>query len=124
MHVGARSLIAGLSVMLVSGCAALSPIQLGQTAGTIAGAAAVPGLGAPLGALLGTVVGSVFQKEVDKVTEKRERKELTEQFGQDRISSSASLRAARPQGEPIRVWVDEVMRDGDVLTGHFEMRHL
>ncbi len=117
-------LVAGLSLVLVSGCAAISPVQIGQTVGMIGGATAVPGLGAPVGALLGTIVGTIFQKRFDQVTEQRERKELAEQPGTPAVAISQSKPIAPPQGEPVRVWVDEVMRGGNILAGHFEVRRL
>ena len=108
----------------LSGCASFSPVQLGQTAGTIAGAAAVPGLGAPMGAILGSLLGSVFQKKMDRATEQRERVELADQLerGSDRNASEA--RAALPRGEPVRVWVDETVQKGQLMAGHFETRYL
>ena len=115
-------LVGGISLLLVTGCAALSPVQVGQTAGTMVGAVAAPGLGAPLGALLGTLVGKFFQSQVDKVTETRERKELTDQFGSNAQITDATRTAVRNDAAPARAWVDEVERDGQVLAGHFELR--
>ena len=116
--------VAGFSLVLVSGCAAISPVQIGQTVGMIGGATAVPGVGAPVGALLGTIVGTIFQKRVDQETEQRERKELAEQLGTPAVVTSQSKPIAPPQGEPVRVWVDEFMQDGNILAGRFEVRHL
>ncbi len=117
-------LVGGISLLLVTGCAALSPVQVGQTAGTMVGAVAAPGLGAPLGALLGTLVGKLFQTQVDKVTETRERKELADQFGSKAQTSGEAVTALRKLGEPTRVWVDEVELEGQVMAGHFELRHI
>ena len=117
-------LVGGISLLLVTGCAALSPVQIGQTAGTVVGAAAAPGLGAPLGAVLGTLVGKLFQGQVDKVTEKRERKELADQFGSKAQTVDVAETTLRSLGEPARVWVDEVERDGQVMAGHFELRYV
>ena len=69
-----------LTTALLGGCAAIPPAQVGQTAGTIAGAALVPGVGAPLGALVGLLAGMLVQGEVDKVNEKRERRDLSDQL--------------------------------------------
>ena len=69
-------LVGVMGVFCVSGCAGLPPAQVGQTAGTIAGAAIVPGIGAPIGALVGMLAGMVVQGELDKVTEKHERRDL------------------------------------------------
>ena len=76
-----RTQLAVILSVMASGCAGVSPAQVGQTAGTIAGAAIVPGVGAPIGALAGLLAGMVVQKQVDKVTEKRERKELGDRMG-------------------------------------------
>ena len=109
-------------MVLVSGCAAIPPSQVGQTAGTIAGAALAPGIGAPIGALVGLLAGMVVQGEVDKATEKRERNELGEQLT---VRSSPSSELERPlQGEPIRVWVDEIVQEGRLIAGHFDVRYL
>lgn len=112
-----------LSLLLCGGCAAMSPVQIGQTAGTIAGAAAAPGLGAPMGAVLGSLLGLVVQREIDKVTETRERKDLGEQLGTTTAASPPS-QAPALSGAPTRVWVDETLRDGKTLAGHFETRPL
>lgn len=108
---------------LASGCAGVSPAQVGQTAGTIAGAAIAPGVGAPFGALVGLLAGMVVQGRVDKATEKRERKELSDQLAVGE-PSPASPRVSSPQGEPTRVWVDETVQDGRLLAGRFETRVL
>lgn len=117
-------IVLSLSLVVGSGCAMFSPVQLGQTVGTIAGAAAAPGVGAPFGALIGTLLGIVFQRQVDQVTAQRERKELSAQLGRDTPPLDETKQPVRPQGEPQRVWVDETVRDGAVLAGHFETRHL
>jgi hypothetical protein len=116
-----------VSVIVLGGCATVSPVQLGQTAGMLVGGVAAPGVGAPLGTVIGTLMGLVLQKQVDMVTEKRERKQLTEQLGSDPGSSRPSTgdtlqRGVLPQGEPVRVWVDEAAQGGRVLAGHFEQR--
>ena len=105
-----------------AGCAAVPPAQVGQTAGTIAGAAIVPGIGAPIGAFIGAVAGMLVQGQMDKVTEKRERKELGGQLH----SSAQPFEAepAAPTGSPVRVWVDETVHDGRLVSGHFDVRSL
>ena len=110
-----------VSLSLASGCAGISPAHLGQTAGTIAGSAIVPGLGAPIGALLGLVAGLLVQNEVGKVTEKHERKTLSDQLGGASPTRSDSAEVL-PQGVPTRVWVDETVQDGRLIAGHFETR--
>ena len=118
-----RWIVCGLlSVGLCSGCAGVSPAQVGQTAGTIAGAAIAPGAGAPIGALAGLLVGMVVQGQVDKVTEKRERKELSQEFGKP--STPPADGAIPPHGQQTRVWVDEAFQDGRLKVGHFEVRYL
>jgi hypothetical protein len=120
-----RSFLVGVSsVLLASGCAAIPPSQLGQTAGTIAGAALAPGIGAPIGALVGLLAGMVVQGEVDKATEKRERKELGEQLTVKPSSASESELERPLLGEPIRVWVDETVQEGRLIAGHFDARYL
>ena len=118
-----RILVGILALTLCGGCAGISPAQAGQTIGTIAGAAIAPGIGAPLGALAGLLTGMIFQKQVDKGTEKKERRELSEQL--------AGLQAQAPiepqgltQGQPIRVWVDEMVQDGRTIAGHFGVRYI
>ena len=115
-------LVGVMGVVVVSGCAGISPSQVGQTAGTIAGAVLVPGIGAPLGALAGLLAGMVVQGEVDKATEKRERKDLGAELSGGLTPPPDN--ASSPQGEPTRVWVDETVRDGRLVAGHFDVRHL
>ena len=115
-------LVGALSVVFVGGCASVPPAQVGQTAGTIAGAAIVPGIGAPIGALAGLLAGMLVQGELDKATEKRERRELSQQLGAD--PHPASSEAGAPHGEPVRVWVDEAVQGGRLIVGHFEVRYL
>lgn len=112
-----------MSLSLAGGCAGVSPAHLGQTAGTIAGSAIVPGIGAPVGALLGLVAGLLVQNEVDKVTEKHERKTLSEQLG-GASSPLADGADGLPQGVPTRVWVDETVQEGRLIAGHFETRSI
>lgn len=106
----------------LAGCAGIPPAQVGQTAGTIAGSAIAPGIGAPLGALVGLLAGMVVQQHTDKVTERRERKDLGDQLGRPGIAGADP--EAVPAGEPVRVWVDETLKDGRLMAGHFEVRYL
>ncbi|MBI4354065.1 MAG: hypothetical protein HY595_02400 [Candidatus Omnitrophica bacterium] len=118
---GKRFVLSGLLVVGMTGCAGMSPTQVGQTAGSIAGAAIAPGIGMPLGALLGTLTGLVFEQHVDQVREKRERVELGDQL--QRPSLSTSTAPAEPAvGQPTRVWVDERVEHGRLIAGHFEVR--
>lgn len=116
-----RQLLVGFTALAVaSGCAGVSPIQVGQTAGTIAGAAIAPGVGAPIGAVVGMLAGMVIQQDIDKVTEKKERRELNDQLAKKSAPAAASTK--QPAGEPTRVWVDETLQNGRLMAGHFETR--
>ena len=99
-------------------------MQVGQTAGTIAGAAIVPGVGAPLVAIVGLLAGMVVQGQVDKVTEKHERKSLSDELATGTHRPDVEESAAPPQGQPQRVWVDEIVKDGRLVGGHFDVRYL
>ena len=118
-----RILVAVLTIGACAGCAGVPPAQVAQTAGTIAGSAIVPGIGAPIGSLVGLVAGMLIQGQVDKVTEKRERKELGSQM--DAGASAPVLpQEAAPPGTPTRVWVDETVQRGRLVAGHFDVREL
>ena len=118
-----RLLVAVLTVGVSAGCAGVPPAQLAQTAGTIAGSAIAPGIGAPIGSLVGLVAWMLVQGQVDKVTEKRERKELGDQMATG-ASAPAPAQEPPPSGIPTRVWVDETMRNGRLVAGHFDVRDL
>lgn len=111
-----------IAVLLLAGCASVPPAQVGQTAGALAGGAIAPGIGAPVGALVGLLAGLVVQGQVDKATEKRERKDLGRELGT--VSNRAAAATPLPGGPPVRVWVDEAVRDGRVAAGHFDVRNL
>lgn len=115
-------LVSVTSVILSSGCAGMAPAQVGQTAGTIVGAVIAPGIGPPLGALAGLLGGMLVQGEMDKVTEKRERKTLGDQLGSR--SPGPPEETAPSRGVPTRVWVDETVQGGRLIAGHFEARSL
>jgi hypothetical protein len=116
-------LLVGVSAcMTAAGCAAVPPAQIGQTAGTLAGGVIAPGIGAPIGALVGALAGMLVQGQVDKATETRERRELGDQL--QAPSGGAGADAEAPRGVPVRVWVDESMKDGRRIAGHFDVRHL
>ena len=112
--------------LLVSGCAGLPPAQVGQTAGTIAGAVIAPGVGAPIGALVGMLAGLVVQGEIDKVTEKHERRDLSKELGTGANTGGVSPQPSSlpPQGQPVRVWVDESVHEGRRVAGHFDVRYI
>ena len=117
----ASVLVGALSVVCLGGCASVPPAQVGQTAGTLAGAAIVPGIGAPIGALAGLLAGMLVQGELDKATETRERKELGERMAHG-TPPAAGVPAEAPRGAPVRVWVDETLHDGRLIAGHFDTR--
>ena len=116
-----RVVVGVLVLLAVGGCSGVSPTQVGQTIGTLAGAAIAPGIGAPIGTLVGTLAGLVLEQEVDKVREKQERVELSKQLNHPPSSSSVPA-GERPLGQPTRVWVDERIEHGRLLAGHFELR--
>ena len=112
-----------ISLLVLSGCGGMSPSQLGQALGTIAGSAIAPGVGTPIGALVGTLAGLVVEGEVDKGREKKERVELNQQLNGAR-SAKAGTETSPPGGTPTRVWVDEQWQEGRLIAGHFESRPL
>ena len=112
--------IAILSGVLVAGCSGVSPTQVGQTAGTIVGAAIVPGIGAPIGTLVGTLAGLVVEGQMEKAHEKQEQVELSKQLGAP--ASTGARPGEPPLGKPARVWVDERLENGRLINGHFEFR--
>mgnify|MGYP001591676048 FL=1 len=119
-----RTFLCGMAAAcFLVGCAGVSPTQVGQTAGSIVGAALAPGLGMPLGALVGTLTGLVFEQHLDKVREQREQVELSEQLTRP-SSPTESAQSGPPVGEPARVWVDERVEQGRLLAGHFEVRYI
>ena len=110
-----------LAACCVTGCAA-SATQVGQTAGGILGGLLVPGIGTGLGALVGTVAGLALDSEIDKANEKKERVSLSSQLQAKTGADAAVPQRDEPVGQPARVWVDEAVRDGTVMAGHFEER--
>ena len=115
------ALIVSSAVLLPLGCASVAPQQVGQMLGTVAGAVAAPGIGAPIGGLVGLLAGMVVQKQVDKVTEKRERVDLGHEL---KTTPTAATAAAGTElvGTPTRVWVDETFQNGRVTPGSFQQR--
>ena len=121
----ARFLVAGSLLIASAGCASIPPAQMGQAAGTIAGATVLPGIGAPIGALAGTLLGMLMQKHIDQVTETHERKELGDQFKNHPGAPAQTAQApATPTGPPTRVWVEERVVDGRLVSGHFDVAYL
>lgn len=117
-----RFLVGVTAILASGGCSTMPPAQVGQTAGTIIGSAIAPGIGPPLGALAGMLVGLLVQGEVDKVTEKHERKTLSDQLSTG--PSPGDQEPAPTQGTPTRVWVDETVENGRLMAGHFDVRYL
>ena len=118
-----RSLSAVVAALIgLGGCAGISPVQVGQTAGTITGAVIAPGVGASLGALVGMVAGMVVQGEMDRTTARKERIDLGRQLAG---SPATDQPPEEPlQGTPTRVWVDETLQNGRLIPGHFDTRLL
>jgi hypothetical protein len=111
------TVVIGLSLC---GCASVPPTQVGQTLGAILGSAIAPGLGAPLGSLVGLLGGMLVQGQIDKATETKERRTLSDQLAAAPVAGSEP--AAALTGEPTRVWVDERMQNGRLIAGHFDTR--
>ena len=109
-------------LLVLTGCSSISPVQLGQTVGSIAGSAVAPGVGMPLGALVGSLAGMVFESRMDKAREHREHAELSERLGTPPAARSAAASAVQPTaaGTPTRVWVDERYEQGKLIAGRFE----
>lgn len=117
-----RPLVVGLvGILAIAGCAAVSPTQVGQATGSLAGGAIAPGIGMPIGALVGTLAGLVIEHQLDKAREQKERGELSQQL-QAPLASHAAMHGRPPLGEPTRVWVDETIGNGRLMAGHFELR--
>lgn len=111
--------------MLLTGCAGVPPVQLGQMVGTIAGSIIVPGVGGPVGGFIGLLTGLMVQKKVDQVHEVREHRELSEQLERGSSPAANTPEAFQRQvGIPTRVWVDEQVHQGHVIAGHFDIRPL
>ncbi len=110
-----------ISVLLVAGCAGVSPTQLGQMIGSVAGGAIAPGVGVPLGGLIGNVAGMVVEHQVDKAREQHERVDLSRELQRPTASGQGAPQPAA-LGTPTRVWVDEHLQQGRLVAGHFELR--
>ena len=123
-----RLLAACFMVVFASGCSSMSAPQVGQTVGGILGSAIAPGVGTTLGSLAGIMAGMVAQGHIDKATEKKEQKVLSEQMsrpaGSQAASTDAAARNPAALGVPTRVWVDETVQGGQVASGRFETRHI
>ena len=116
-----RPLLVGGASLLLASCASVPPPQVGQTIGAIVGGGIAPGIGAPLGALVGLLGGMLIQGEIDKGTEKKERRTLGDQLA-SAPAGGGPQPSDVPTGQPTRVWVDETMQNGRLLAGHFETR--
>lgn len=106
-----------LVLVLVSGCSGVSATQLGHTVGALAGIA-VPAA-SPVTTLVGMLAGMMVDHNIQKAEDNRERRSLSDQLG---VGSPGASAAAI--GDPVRVWVDETVREGRILSGHFDVRHL
>jgi hypothetical protein len=116
--------LSSICVLLLAGCASIAPAQVGHMAGSIAGVMLIPGIGAPIGGLIGLLAGMAVQREVDRSTEGRERKELAERLGQHPGASEPAATPMTALVGPVRLWVDEVYQDGRLVPGHFETRQV
>ena len=115
-------LIGSLCAAMLAGCSGVSPTQVGQAAGGIAGGLLVPGIGTQIGALVGTLAGLVVEGQVDKSREQKERVELGRQLTTG-PTLPATLLSTLPLAGPLtRVWVDEQFHNGRLLAGHFDAR--
>ena len=110
-------------MLALVGCSSMtiSPTQVGQAVGAVAGSAIAPGIGTQLGSLAGILAGMVAQGQIDKVTEKRERRALGDQMAHGSQMAAADDAAVGPL---TRVWVDETLVDGRLTPGHFDSRHV
>ena len=103
----------------------MSAPQVGQAVGAIAGSAIAPGVGTTLGSLAGMMAGMIAQGEIDKSTEKKEQKVLSDQMGRPiQQKQAAEETTVLASGPPTRVWVDETTQNGQVTSGRFETRHI
>ena len=111
-------LVALIIGSLVAGCAGVSPTQLGQMIGSVAGGFIAPGPGVPLGGLVGNLAGMVVERQVDKAREQHERVDLSRELQRGAAPGAATPPVA--SGTPTRVWVDERLQQGRLVAGHFE----
>lgn len=120
-----RAQIIAVALLMTAGCAGVSATHVGQTMGTIAGAAIAPGIGAPIGALIGLLSGMVVQGQIDRGVEHREQRTLSDQLASATQShSSGPHDSSPPTGQQTRVWVDEMLENGRVVAAHFDVRNL
>lgn len=120
----AHRVVGLVSVFIVAGCSGVSPTQVGQAAGGIAGSFIVPGIGGTVGALVGTLAGLMVEGHVDKTREQHERVALGQELAASPASTPALPQDVQFSGTPTRVWVDEDARNGRLTAGHFELRPL
>lgn len=113
-------------LIFLAGCSSVSAPQVGQTVGSIVGTVIAPGVGTTLGSLAGMMAGMIAQGEIDKSTEKKERKVLSDQMARPGGSGAAQQAptAVASGGKPTRVWVDETAQNGQLSAGHFETRQI
>ena len=113
--------------LAAAGCAGMSPMQSGYLLGSIAGGAAAGPAGAALGSAVGTLAGALVAKPIEQRREHEERKALEASLGTPPAVDGAATPVpapAAPEGPTVmaRVWVDERLERGRVLTGRFEDR--
>jgi hypothetical protein len=66
----------------------------------------------------------VVARQMDKTREPREHAELSKQLGRAASTASPDAASTSMLGPTTRVWVDEHVREGRRVAGHFETRHL
>ena len=115
-----RACLIGLTLLAATGCATLHPQALGQTIGTIAGSVVAPGIGAPVGGFIGLLTGTLLQGGFDRVLAKRERIELGEQL-KTPPAGPVLAKNIVPTAGTTRVWVDEAIRNGRIVPGHYDV---
>ena len=123
----------GLSAIALSGCASVSPQEIGYLIGALAGGAVGSAPGAAAGALLGTAAGSLIAKPIEHAQEEKERQSLQQQLSGPPGSVAAATAQVPPMttsataqvdtSHPQRVWIDEQVISGRVMPGHFDARY-
>lgn len=111
--------LTGAALIISSGCAT-APAAISQAAGMLAAAAGAPGVAMPITLL----TGLVLQSQIDKATETRERRELSDQMAGSVQAPLVRVTPGVPAGQPERVWVDETVRDGRRIAAHFDVQRL
>ena len=118
--------------MLLCGCAGVSPMQSGYMLGSIAGGIAGGPAGAAVGSAVGTLAGALVNAPIEQHRETQERKQLEQELSTAGVQTTPARKAPpsdlpAPPAPPMvvaRVWVDERVEQGRVMSGHFEERRI